>query len=134
MIEQHGIILFDGICNLCNRSVDFIIRKDKKDYFRFAPLQSEAGKLLLEKYHLSFYENESVILIESGKVYRKSAAACGVMKHLSGIWKILSWSIILPGFLRNGIYDFIARHRYHWFGKRNTCRIASPEEAGKFLS
>lgn len=133
IISQHSIILFDGVCNLCNRSVNFIIRKDKKDYFRFAPLQSETGKSLLEKYHPLFRENESVVLIESGKVYRKSDAACRVMKHLPGIWKMFSWSIIFPKPLRDSIYDYIASHRYRWFGKRNTCRIPSPEEADKFL-
>lgn len=133
MTERHGIILFDGVCNLCNRSINFIIRKDKKDYFRFAPLQSEIGKSLLGKYHLSFRENESVILIEPENAYRKSDAACRVLKHLPGIWKMLSWSIIVPKPIRDSIYDYIASHRYHWFGRRNTCRIPSPEEAVKFL-
>lgn len=130
---QYAIILFDGVCNLCNRTIDFIIRTDKNDYFRFAPLQSEAGKSLLEKYQLSFQENESVVLIESGKAYRKSDAACRVMKHLPGIWKILSWGVIVPKPIRDGIYDYIAGHRYRWFGTSNTCRVPSPEEAAKFL-
>lgn len=133
IISPYSIILFDGVCNLCNRSVDFIVRKDKKDHFRFATLQSETGKSLLKKYHLSFRENESVVLIELGEVYRKSSAACRVMKRLSGIWKLFSWSIIFPRPIRDGVYDYIASHRYRWFGKRNTCRIPSPEEAAKFL-
>lgn len=133
MEEQKDIILFDGVCNLCNHTVDFIIKRDKKDAFRFAPLQSAAGSGLLKKYHLNHLNNESVILIRKGIPYRKSDAAFRFLRQLPGIWKIFSWGIILPKFMRDGCYDFLARHRYRWFGKRETCRIPSDEERKKFL-
>ena len=128
------IILFDGVCNLCNGSVNFIIERDKKDIFRFASLQSEIGKKLLLERGLNPLILDSVILIEPGiAYYRKSSAALEIVKHLSGGYSLLKYFSFLPESLRDGIYKVIANNRYKWFGKEESCSIPTPELQGKFL-
>lgn len=127
------VILFDGVCNLCNSSVNFVIERDKKDKFRFAALQSEEGKqMLLEQGEDSEYL-DSIVLVKNGKVYSKSTAALHIAKNLSGLWPVLSVFLIIPKFIRDFFYDIIAKNRYKWFGKKNECRIPTPELAAKFL-
>ena len=127
------IILFDGVCNLCNGSVNFIIERDKKDIFRFASLQSEIGKKLLLERGLNPLILDSVILIEPGiAYYRKSSAALEIVKHLSGGYSVLKYFSFLPESLRDGIYKVIANNRYKWFGKEESCSIPTPELQGKF--
>jgi predicted DCC family thiol-disulfide oxidoreductase YuxK len=125
---NHGIVLFDGVCNLCNGSVQFIIRHDTKDYFRFDSLQShnQKGNRIPEDY-------DSIILIENGKHYYRSTAALRITRRLNGLWKLLYIFIIVPPFIRNAVYDFIARNRYRWFGKQDVCMMPSAELKGKFL-
>lgn len=131
---NHGkIILFDGICNLCNSSVNFIIDRDIKNVFKFASLQSEPGQQLLNKFILNSTEFNSVILIDGKKFYTKSTAVLKIVKEFSFLWKFIYIFIIVPRPVRNFIYDIIANNRYKWFGKKDSCRIPSPELKEKFL-
>jgi len=127
------IILFDGVCNLCNGAITFIIQRDKKDIFRYALLQSEIGKELAAKHHIDIDKVDSIILVTEDKAYAKSTAALRIAKHLSAGWPLLSAFLILPRFLRDAVYDFIARNRYKWFGKKEACMIPTPELKSKFL-
>lgn len=131
--KKHKIILFDGVCNLCNSSVTFAIKRDKNDVFRFAALQSEIGMQLISKFKIDTSQTDSIILIEGNKYYEKSSAALHIAKHLSGGWPLLYGFIILPKFIRNAVYDFIAKNRYKWFGKKESCMIPTPELQAKFL-
>jgi predicted DCC family thiol-disulfide oxidoreductase YuxK len=130
---DNPVILFDGVCNLCNGAINFVLRHDKKGIFRFASLQSEAGQQLLAGYGLDARELNSFFLVENGKVFKKSAAALRVMNHFAWYWKELQILRIVPYFLRDAIYDFIAANRYKWFGKRQKCRIPTPELQKRFL-
>jgi len=127
------IILFDGVCNLCNGAITFIIQRDKKDIFRYAPLQSEIGKELAAKHHIDLDKVDSIILVSEDKAYAKSTAALRIAKQLSAGWPLLAVFLILPRFLRDAVYDFIARNRYKWFGKKEACMIPTPELKSKFL-
>ncbi|WP_372975327.1 thiol-disulfide oxidoreductase DCC family protein [Muriicola sp.] len=135
MVEEgKKIILFDGVCNLCNRSVQFVIRRDKKDLFRFAALQSEAGERLVRERGIDTSKVDSIILIEPGVAYYvKSEAALRIARSLSGIWPILGIFLWLPDKLRDVFYDLIARNRYRIFGKQDACMVPSPELRKKFL-
>ena len=132
-MNPQPIILFDGVCNFCNYWVNFIIKRDKKKLFRFASLQSDAAKRLLANYQYDNKTIETVILIEEGKVYTHSTAALRICKKLSGAWPLLYGLIIFPKFIRDWQYKFIAKRRYAWFGRSETCRIPSPEEKQRFL-
>lgn len=129
---NHPIILFDGVCNLCNSSVQFIIKRDKNATFRFAQLQSEVGIALLKSYKIPDTLN-TFILIENKSVYQKSTAALRVTRKLSGCWPLMYGFIIVPPFIRNAVYDFISKHRYKWFGKKNECMMPTPELQSRFL-
>lgn len=130
---DKAIILFDGVCNLCNRSVQFILKRDKKGYFHFTSLQSEAGQELLAENELPQADFNSFVLIENGKVYQKSTAALRVCRKLSGGWPLLYGFIIVPPFIRNAVYSWIARNRYKWFGKKEACMLPKPEWKERFL-
>ncbi len=127
------IILFDGVCNFCNYWVNFILKRDKKNYFKFASLQSESGQALLKKNGLPRDDFDSFILIAENKIYKKSEAAFIVAKRLSGISKIILPFKILPTRFTDLVYDFIANNRYKFFGKREFCRIPSPDEKNRFI-
>ena len=131
--EDHAIVLFDGICNFCNSSVQFILQRDPKGYFHFAPLQSNLGREYLERYHIDPKTTDSIVLIEQGKAYVRSTAALRISLHLKGGWPAMSAFLIIPAFIRNGVYDFIAKHRYKWFGTRDSCLLPLPEWRGRFL-
>lgn len=131
---DHPVILFDGICNLCNNAVQFVLKHDKKKLFRFASLQSDFGKSILIKYGLPTDNFNSFVLILNGKAYTKSTAALSVAKMLSGPIKVLYGFIIVPAFIRNGVYNVIARNRYKWFGKKESCMLPSPDVAARFLN
>jgi len=132
-MTPHPIILFDGVCNFCNGAVNFTIKRDKKNTIRFAALQSNAGKELIQQYGLPADDMRSFILIENGKVYNRSTAALKVCRYLSGLWPLCYGLIIVPAFMRNGIYDWIAKNRYKWFGERQECMIPSQDIRAKFL-
>lgn len=127
------VVLFDGVCNLCNSSVSFIIKRDKKNKFLFASLQSEYAKKHLDD-ELSNGDNlQSLVLKDGNKTLIKSSAVLTIAKGLSGLWPLAYGFMIIPGFIRNAVYDLIAKNRYRWFGKRNQCMIPSPELKSKFL-
>ncbi len=130
---NNSIILFDGVCNLCNASINFIIKRDKKRIFRYTPLQSNEGKKLLDKYSLISNELNTVILIEENTVYTKSTAFIEITKSLSGAWKIARILKIIPKNIRDFLYDIIAGKRYKWFGKRNECIIPNENYKDLFL-
>ncbi len=122
MQTKKHIILFDGICNLCNGAVNFILKRDKKKQFRFVALQSEKGIGLISKFEIA-PETDSIILIVNNHVYTESDAAIEIAKLLPALWNWLSVFKIIPKKVRDGIYKWIAKNRYRWFGKRKTCRI-----------
>ncbi|MDR5590300.1 thiol-disulfide oxidoreductase DCC family protein [Christiangramia sp. SM2212] len=132
--ENKKIVLFDGVCNLCNDAIQRIIKHDKKDVFRFASLQSEIGKKLLKERGLNPEELDSIIMIDPGVAYyRKSTAALEISREMSGGYSLLKNFLFLPEGLRDGVYDFIANNRYKWFGKKEQCMIPTPELRSKFL-
>lgn len=128
-----NLVLFDGVCNLCNTAVQFIIERDPKQKFYFSSLQSETGKSLLEKYGLAHQNIDSLVLIQNGKAYIKSTAALRIAYQLKGPVRIFSIFRILPKFIRNFAYDIIAKNRYLWFGKREHCMIPAPALRKRFL-
>jgi predicted DCC family thiol-disulfide oxidoreductase YuxK len=132
-MNSHPIILFDGICNLCNGAVQYVIKHDAEAVFQFASLQSEAGQNLLQQYNLPKNNFNSFVLIEEDKVYTKSTAALKVAKQLNGGIKLLYGFIIVPAFIRNCVYNIIASNRYKWFGKKNECMIPTPSLQSRFL-
>lgn len=131
---DQPIILFDGVCNLCNGAVQFIIRHDKKKQFMFASLQSDKGQQLLQHYDLSANELNSFILIEKGKFFTRSTGALRVAKKLNGLISLLYVFIIIPKFIRDNIYNWIAANRYKWFGKKGECMIPAPQLNARFLN
>ena len=131
---KKQIILFDGVCNLCNSSVQFVIQRDPSGKFNYAALQSEAGRQLLKENDLPVNELYSIILIKDGEVYQRSRAALEVARGLTGLWPLLYVLIIIPPFVRNGIYNWISRNRYRWFGKKDECMIPTSELKSRFLS
>lgn len=131
MEKDKPIIFFDGVCNLCNGAINFIIDRDKKSYFKFAPLQSSVAETYISR---SVIKNtDSIILWESGQLYSKSSAALKIARHLDGAWKAFYVFIIIPKFIRDFVYDIIAKNRYKWFGKRDSCRMPNEEIKNRFL-
>ena len=131
--SKHQIILFDGVCNFCNASINFIIDHDPEKRFKFAPLQSDLGQSVLKQFNKNTKDFDSVILLKDNQLYQKSEAALEIVKHLSGAWKYLSIFSILPTFFLDFFYDIIAKNRYRIFGKTETCRIPTPELRERFL-
>lgn len=131
---DHPVILFDGVCNLCNGSVLFIIKRDPRSQFYFAALQSDFGNKQLKNFGLPATELNSVLLIKGGTLYQKSNAALEIAKHLNGLWPVIYIFKIIPPFLRDGIYTWVARNRYRWFGKKDACMIPTPELKSRFLA
>ena len=125
------IVLFDGVCNLCNSSVNFIIDHDRKGKFKFAALQSDAGKRALEPFSEKIAD--SVLVVANGRLYQKSSAALYIASKLGFPYNLFGIFYIIPRFVRNPIYDWIARNRYRWFGKRESCRMPTPELKERFL-
>jgi predicted DCC family thiol-disulfide oxidoreductase YuxK len=133
-MNEHPVILFDGVCNFCNGLMNFVIRQDKKRVFRFAALQSEAGKNILQQHNLSTQDFDSFVLIDKNRVFKKSSASLKVMSRLPWYWKPAQILWIIPLFIRNAVYDFVARNRYKWFGKKEQCMVPTPEIRGRFLN
>lgn len=128
---NETIIFFDGVCGLCNRAVDLLIRLDKKNIFKFAPLQGETAQSLLNVETIS--KKESVVLYDQGKIYKNSTAVIRILIRLKGFWKTSYIFFIVPAFIRDFIYHWIAYNRYKWFGFHKTCRLPMPDELEKFL-
>ena len=131
MNAEHAIVLFDGHCLLCNRSVKFIIRNDKNSYFKFATLQSEIAKSLIGGKTIPIHK--SVIVIENDRIYDRSSAVLRIIRKLDGLWFFFYFFIIIPKPLRNMVYSLIRKNRYKWFGKTVDCMIPSPEESDRFI-
>ena len=131
--ENKKIILFDGVCNLCDSTVTFVIKRDPRDVFRYTPLQSTTGAYLCEKYQIDTSKVDSIILIENNKAYIKSTAVLRVARYLTGIYPVFYVFLILPSFIRNWGYDYIAARRYTWYGKKESCMIPTPDLKAKFL-
>ena len=128
------LVLFDGVCNLCNSSIIYIIKRDKKDIFRFAPLQSEIGQKILNTYQIDTYKTDSILLYAPNKgLFSRSTAVLRVASKLSLPTSLYAVFLIIPAFIRNVIYDFIARNRYKWYGKKESCMIPTPELKKKFF-
>ncbi len=132
-MKQPAIILFDGVCNLCNGFVQFIIRRDPAGQFQFASLQSEAGQALLKAHGVPQDAMDTVVLIENGTVYTHSDVALQVAPRLQGAWGWLRIGYALPLGWRNAIYNWVARNRYRWFGKKDQCMVPTPELKARFL-
>jgi predicted DCC family thiol-disulfide oxidoreductase YuxK len=131
--KDQKIILFDGVCNLCNGAVTYIIKRDKNNVFKFAALQSEIGQELISKFNIDTSKVDSIILIDGEKHYTKSSAALHIAKQLSGAYPLLFGFMVVPKFIRNSVYDYIAKNRYKWFGKKESCMIPTVELKSKFL-
>jgi len=134
MDDSKKIVLFDGVCNLCNNAIQHIIKRDEKDLFRFASLQSEIGIKLVSERNIDTSKIDSIILIEPGIAYYvRSTAALKIWQHLKGYRTLSTVLNLIPSGLRNIVYDFIARNRYKWYGKKDQCMIPTPELKAKFL-
>jgi predicted DCC family thiol-disulfide oxidoreductase YuxK len=132
-MTSEPIILFDGVCNFCNHWVNFAIKRDKKKKLRFTPLQGETAKRLLPRYHINPTSLSSVVFIDNEKAYTQSSAALRICKHLDGGWKLLYGLIIVPKFIRDFFYNIIARNRYRWFGKKESCMMPPADWKERFL-
>ncbi len=130
--EQKVILLFDGVCNFCNKWINFIIKHDKKNKFLFATLQSNAAKTLLKENNI-LEDQKSVVLIYNNKVHIKSTACLHACFHLGGLYALPFCFIILPAFVRDFYYDIVAKNRYKWWGKQESCMMPSPEIKKKFI-
>lgn len=133
-MNRKPIILFDGVCNFCSDSVNFIIERDRKSLIRFAALQSAAGQQLLQQFNLPTSIFNSFIFIEDGIVFTQSTAALKVCKYLTSLWPLLYGFIIVPKFIRDGIYKWMAKNRYKWFGKKEQCMIPTPAQKNGFCN
>lgn len=133
--ENKIVVLFDGVCNLCNAAVDYIIKHDKKERFIFATLTSETGKTILENHKIDPIKTDSIVYYNPKKdaIAIKAEAAVQIAKQLSGIASLLPFFSFIPLKWQNSIYDFVAKNRYNWFGKKESCRLPSPAELKRFL-
>ncbi|AXG74721.1 DUF393 domain-containing protein [Flavobacterium arcticum] len=132
--EDKKIILFDGVCNLCDSTVQYLIKRDNKDVFRFVALQSEIGKQIIEHIGIDITKTDSIILYEPERAYYyKAEAAIKIAAQLGGIYTLMQVFSILPKSFNNTIYDYVAKNRYKWYGKKDECMIPTPEMKAKFL-
>ena len=131
---MSAIILFDGVCNFCNGSVNFIIERDPQKYFKFAPLQSEVGQKLLSEHNIDKTITDSVVLIEDGEAYVRTTAALRIARKLQGYWSWFYGFVVVPSFVRDGFYKLFAKYRYKMFGKQEACMLPTPEIRSRFLA
>jgi predicted DCC family thiol-disulfide oxidoreductase YuxK len=132
-MPDKSIIFFDGVCNLCNGFVNFIIPRDQKNRFQFSSLQSAKAQIILKDYHYFIDDISTVILLEDGQLFTQSTAVLKIVRKMSGLWPLLYAFIIIPKPIRDFLYKRIANNRYRLFGKRDSCRMPSPELKSKFL-
>ena len=126
------VIFFDGICNLCNASVQFVIEHDVKEQFHFTALQGDYAKEILPKFNVDPRQLNTILLLENGKIYTKSSAALRIAKKLNGLIPVLSIFLIVPKFIRDWFYNIIAKNRYQWWGKEESCWVPTPDLKNKF--
>ena len=129
-----ALVLFDGVCNLCDHSVQFIIRRDPGKRFRFASLQSPVGEEMQRRFNLPPDALDSVLLVEGDRVYNRSTAALRILRRMNGLWPLLSVCLLVPRPIRDGVYNLIAKNRYRMFGKREMCMLPTPELKDRFLT
>jgi predicted DCC family thiol-disulfide oxidoreductase YuxK len=132
-MSPPAIVLFDGVCNLCNASVRFVLDRDPAGRFRFASLQSEAGRRLLEAHRLPTDELSTVVVVADGRAYTRSDAALRIARGLGGGWPALGALRLVPRPLRDAAYGVVARNRYRWFGRKEECMLPTPEQRSRFL-
>lgn len=128
-----GIVIFDGVCLLCQSSVQFILLRDKKEHIHFASFQSTKGRQLLEEHQVNPDQVNTIVYIENKQVYIKSTAVLKIIKQLQGLWPLMYVFILIPRPIRDAIYAWIAKNRYRWFGKRKTCFLPGPKWKHRFL-
>lgn len=131
---NQAVVLFDGVCNLCNAGVNFIIDRDPRRVFRFAALQSPIGQEMMRKHGLDPAKFDTVVLVEEGRAYTRSSAALRILRLLRGGWALLYPFMVVPAPVRDAFYRFIARRRYGWFGQSATCRVPTPDIRDRFLT
>jgi predicted DCC family thiol-disulfide oxidoreductase YuxK len=132
-MEPRHIIVFDGVCNLCNRLVNFIIRRDPAGRFAFAPMQGETGRALLARHGIGAEQVDTFLLIRQGVALQKSDAALEIARQLRGVSRLLLVLRVLPRRWRDWLYSLVARNRYRWFGRRRECAVPDPASADRFL-
>lgn len=132
--QSHPVVVFDGVCNLCNGAIDFIVRHDREAVFRVTANQHGAGRQLLADHGMSPDEVDTIYLFEEGRMYQRSTAALRIARRLPFPWRLLYGFIIVPAPIRDAVYRVIARNRYRWFGKKETCRLPTPSETSRFLT
>ncbi len=134
--KSKQLILFDGVCNLCNSSVLYVIKNDTKNQFLFAPLQSEIGQEIINAFNIDVLQTDSILLFDpkAHRIYSKSTAALRIAKQLKFPNMLMSIFFIIPTGIRNWVYDYIARNRYKWFGKKEACMIPTPELKARFMA
>ena len=131
--QTFNVVLFDGVCNFCNNSINFAIKRDIKNQLKFAAMQSTAGIQLMEQYGLPVKDMQSFVFITNGVAHNRSTAALNVCKYLGGGWPLCYIFILVPQFIRDGMYNYVAKNRYKWFGKKNECMLPTPAVRSKFL-
>jgi predicted DCC family thiol-disulfide oxidoreductase YuxK len=131
--ETGPIVLFDGVCNLCNGAVQFMLRHDRRKRLRFAPLQGQFGQQVLHEHGLDTSTLQTLVFLDNGKVYTHSTAALRAMRALGGGWVVLSWLEVLPRGFRDMVYRWISRNRYRWFGRREKCMVPVPGVLDRFI-
>lgn len=130
---MSAIVLFDGVCNFCNASVNFVIERDKAENFKFAPLQSAIGEELIAKHGIDTSTTDSIIVVENGRAYTHSSAALRIARRLSGLWPIAYALVVVPKPIRDLFYRLFAKYRYRLFGKQDACMIPTPQVRARFL-
>ena len=130
---KSPVLLFDGVCNLCNASVQWILKRDRKGIFKFAALQSDTGQVLLQQFGFSEKNFDTVILVDGPRIFTRSDAALEIVRRIGGWWAFLTVFKIIPRPVRNAIYDWVARNRYRWFGKTEACMLPRPEWKERFV-
>jgi predicted DCC family thiol-disulfide oxidoreductase YuxK len=130
---ETKLILFDGVCNLCNSFVDFVIRRDPNKQFRFGTLQSEIGQAILKKQGLATTDFDTVLLVDGDRVWTKSSAALRVLRQLSGAWPLTYAFMFVPSVVRDAVYSFVGNNRYRIFGKSSSCRVPTADEIDRFV-
>jgi predicted DCC family thiol-disulfide oxidoreductase YuxK len=129
MNESQPIIFYDGLCGLCDKSVQFVLKHDKKKQFKFATLQSDFAYNTIGK-----PETDSFVLLDQGKIYMESTAALRTLKRLGGVWSLAAAFLVIPTFIRNAVYRFVARNRYKWFGKFDSCKVPDAATRSRFIA
>jgi predicted DCC family thiol-disulfide oxidoreductase YuxK len=131
--NSSPVLLFDGVCNLCNASVQWVLNRDRKGTFKFAALQSDTGQVLLRKFGFSSDNFDTVVLVDGERIFTRSDAPLEIVRRLGGLWPVLGIFKYIPRPLRNMVYDWVARNRYRWFGRREECMLPRPEWKGRFV-